>query len=193
MRSKTPEYRAAYWRKWAAKNRPAVTKKCGLCGRPFSPHGPQKRCHECRHLTCAQCGVRFIPSNSTLKHRFCSVACKAASQKGAEPEHLKRNRGRKPRTHHLTKRDKHGGAMDTDWRLAVFERDDYTCRHCGQRGGRLQAHHIQPYKKHPELRHDLDNGLTLCIECHKKTDSFGWQNYWRNHVANRLRQEVLPL
>lgn len=56
-----------------------------------------------------------------------------------------------------------------EWRQKVFTRDSYTCRHCqDDRGGNLQAHHIQPWSKFPELRYEVDNGLTLCRECHEK-------------------------
>ena len=58
------------------------------------------------------------------------------------------------------------------WRRQVFERDNYTCQKCGQTGGKLNAHHIFSYAKFPELRLDLDNGQTLCIACHKKTDTY---------------------
>ena len=58
------------------------------------------------------------------------------------------------------------------WRIAVFERDDYTCIFCHQRGGRLQADHIKPFSLFPELRFELLNGRTLCMECHKKTDTY---------------------
>lgn len=61
------------------------------------------------------------------------------------------------------------------WRKAVFERDNYTCIWCRQRGGILNADHIKPFAYFPELRFAIDNGRTLCIDCHKKTYTYGKQ------------------
>lgn len=59
------------------------------------------------------------------------------------------------------------------WRATVFKRDNFTCQVCGKRGGHLNADHIKPFATHPELRLSLKNGRTLCIPCHRKTDTFG--------------------
>lgn len=58
------------------------------------------------------------------------------------------------------------------WREAIFARDDYTCRICGKRGIAMQADHIKPFAHYPELRLSLDNGRTLCVSCHSKTDTY---------------------
>lgn len=60
------------------------------------------------------------------------------------------------------------------WRKEVFLRDDYTCQFCGKRGrGTIHADHIAPFALFPELRFSLDNGRTLCIDCHRKTPTYG--------------------
>ena len=52
------------------------------------------------------------------------------------------------------------------WRIKVFERDKYTCQKCFRIGRGLNAHHVKPFSMFPELRFDINNGLTLCKNCH---------------------------
>jgi hypothetical protein len=55
-----------------------------------------------------------------------------------------------------------------EWRKKVFERDNYICRECNIKCDYIEAHHIKPFWKFPDLIYDLDNGLTLCKKCHNK-------------------------
>jgi hypothetical protein len=54
----------------------------------------------------------------------------------------------------------------TQWRTAVYERDNYTCVCCGKIGGDMNAHHLDGYHWCVERRTDITNGVTLCEECH---------------------------
>lgn len=73
------------------------------------------------------------------------------------------------------------------WRSDVFTRDDFTCRDCGIKGGRIIADHIKAFSlilaenNIKTLEEALDceelwninNGRTLCQKCHEKTENFG--------------------
>ena len=52
------------------------------------------------------------------------------------------------------------------WRIGVIRRDK-VCVVCGTRKSR-QAHHINHGTYFPEQRYDLDNGITLCRNCHSR-------------------------
>ena len=54
------------------------------------------------------------------------------------------------------------------WVKSILGRDKHTCQICGRKGGKLNAHHIKTFAKYPELRLEVDNGITYCEECHKK-------------------------
>lgn len=58
------------------------------------------------------------------------------------------------------------------WRVAVFERDCYTCQVCRKVGVYLTAHHIKCWAKYPQLRFIINNGITLCEACHSLTDNY---------------------
>lgn len=80
------------------------------------------------------------------------------------------------------------------WRELVLKRDDYTCQSCGIRGGNkhvdhivsfadiLQRNKVTTYEQAMECAElwDPDNGRTLCVPCHAKTETFprNLRNYY---------------
>lgn len=86
-------------------------------------------------------------------------------KKLTKKERRKRNRARR-KNERLAK-----GQVNniSQWRRAVLMRDDYTCQDCGRRQRRgIHAHHIKMKSEYPEIMLDLDNGITLCRDCHNK-------------------------
>jgi len=72
-----------------------------------------------------------------------------------------------------------------EWRIAVYERDDFTCQKCGDNtGGNLNAHHIENWADNKNLRYLINNGITLCNVCHKSFHKkYG---YGKNNVEQFL-------
>lgn len=70
-----------------------------------------------------------------------------------------------------------------DWRKAVFERDGFACRVCGFLGY-ITAHHIKSFAHYPELRFELNNGITLCGPCHSLTDNYKGRNKAKTKILS---------
>lgn len=83
------------------------------------------------------------------------------------------------------------------WVQDVYERDDYTCQCCLQRGVSLHAHHIYNYSQHKELRTELSNGITLCETCHKDFhNTYGYldnDEYQLNEYIEEIQNEIISL
>lgn len=62
------------------------------------------------------------------------------------------------------------------WRINVFSKDKFTCQKCGLKNHKglgkslcLEAHHLKSWTKFPHLRYNIQNGITLCKDCHTDT------------------------
>ena len=78
------------------------------------------------------------------------------------------------------------------WRRSVFERDAYTCMKCGSRNGsgsrvELHAHHIKNWIDYPDDRYDIQNGVTLCDQCHYQFHSI----YGKRHNTHEQFQSFM--
>jgi 5-methylcytosine-specific restriction endonuclease McrA len=89
-----------------------------------------------------------------------------------------------------------------EWRDFVFKRDNYTCQECGKVGGELNADHIIPFaililnKTYEQCLldssiWDINNGRTLCKECHKKTDTYGLRLVRKMREFKNNRRKLL--
>lgn len=75
-----------------------------------------------------------------------------------------------------------------EWRMKVFRRDEFICVICKIPNKRLQADHIKPKCLYPELIFSLDNGRTLCEDCHKQTSTYGVNKIYMSN--KNIWQEV---
>jgi len=73
------------------------------------------------------------------------------------------------------------------WREKVYKRDNYTCQHCGDTG-HLHAHHIEEWAENKDKRFDVDNGLTLCIDCHGKVHGKDFTERAKNYCPDCGKQ-----
>ena len=72
---------------------------------------------------------------------------------------------------------------DKEFHRLVCEREGYKCQACGKDFSSdfyfnenminqyLTAHHLKTKKAHPELRLEVENGMCVDDECHKKIHS----------------------
>lgn len=160
-------------------------------------------------ITCKICSKLkyYYPSGLKRKNsigHFCSVKCKI---KGTEGLHFSKNtqfkkgivpwnKGLKGYRAGSKNNNWKGGITPINlkirtsteykfWRKSVFMRDNYACIWCGDdRGGNLEADHIKPFAYFPELRLDINNGRTLCTNCHKQTDTYAGKGCKRKNHAN---------
>jgi hypothetical protein len=80
-----------------------------------------------------------------------------------------------------------------EWRIAVFTRDGFKCINC-RASGYLHADHVYPFSllledgKIASVEQaenyaplwNINNGRTLCAECHRKTETYGKQRKKHN-------------
>jgi hypothetical protein len=76
------------------------------------------------------------------------------------------------------------------WRSDVFQRDEYTCQKCNVKKLKIFAHHIKAFALiirenmiitleqalSCEELWNINNGETLCGDCHKETETYGKHN-----------------
>jgi len=78
-----------------------------------------------------------------------------------------------------------------NWRKDIFIRDDFVCQICGDKGGRLRAHHIKKFSLYPDLRLEPTNGITICERCDVNF-VFHYEEEWEFYFyLNLFSREVI--
>jgi len=174
-------------------------RECLKCGKLITFGSKSGMCRSCSYkrpkkehiqIECKFCGLKFKTYPSRTNKCFCSKECRVKSQVGVKmplEAKIANSEGHKGENHwnwQGGKTRKRQKAMNRweyrQWREKVFERDNYTCQMCGIKSGSgirvyLQADHIKPWCLYPQLRYNIDNGRTLCLECHKNTPTYFWK------------------
>ena len=151
-------------------NKIGTTKICTICFTEYAVRGIKRR--ETSLYCSMKCrGISLQGKPSPMKGRISSPETREKQRQAKlgirGKDHWNYKNGSGSERHRDMQRDEY-----KQWRKAVFERDNYTCQTCKATGVYLQADHIKQWAFFPELRYDLNNGRTLCIDCHEKTDSF---------------------
>lgn len=143
---------------------------------------------------CQYCNKNIWDYPNTNR-KYCSIECHNNSMKGQKPWNKdKPNYDMRGENHPrwnggIGRHDNNRKRLEAKiWRRKVFNRDNYTCIWCGVKNVYLNAHHIKTWKNSPEFRYDIDNGITLCVSCHRLT--FGKEKEYENFFQNLLKKAV---
>lgn len=130
-------------------------------GENHSQYGIEKEKYAQVEFNCDYCSKlqsHYQSRYNNQKHHFCNIECRNnwLRQQVTEEDILIRK--------------SRGAASIKKFRKLCLERDNQECVRCGADND-LQVHHILSFQKNPDLRFNLDNGITLCADCHKEFHS----------------------
>ncbi len=109
-------------------------------------------------VECTNCKKKFDRKEHRIRGKiFCSHICSSEYNRGKNHYEWKENL-----------HDKHYKLALKQWGVSVKERDNYSCQYCSITDRKLlEAHHIEHRSKNIHKQFDLDNGITLCLWCHR--------------------------
>jgi 5-methylcytosine-specific restriction endonuclease McrA len=184
------------------------TASCKVCNKEFQYYPSSSSGMYCCRKCTYQCPEWLVKQRETKIGRTHTPEAKkrmSIARKGVKHhEEWRKNQGLAVSRRYDRIGRKHEGMMRIrlskryqEWRKEVFERDGYRCTKCyDARGGNLEAHHDIPLSvlyREKEMGNDVDlydtsNGITLCTDCHKKTDSYATHTSIEMKMINALKK-----
>lgn len=141
---------------WNSGNDSSVTKSCLVCSSSFK-------------------------SRLKAMRKYCSHTCSGKARSGQKAYQWKQDR-----VEIEVNKRRHWSTDYRKWRTAVFTRDGYKCKIsdadcCAY----IEAHHILSWKEYPNLRFNINNGITLCRVHHprKRTEEKRLSPYFQSLVS----------
>ncbi len=136
-------------------------------------------------IKCIYCGRWFIPTIISVRNRIIALNKDAAGRTCGEGRFYCTDRCKEAcptfrmRKYHKGFKKGSSREVQPELRKMVFERDNYICQSCGKSANEIQinCHHIYPVAIEPIESADIDNCITLCIECHKRVHRLSGCNY----------------
>ncbi|MDU4051081.1 MAG: HNH endonuclease signature motif containing protein [Clostridium perfringens] len=178
-------------RKHQNKNR--YTYICEFCGEEFKTGNKnQKTCSKkCStilkypkiYVECEICKKKIKKIQRDIKrnkHHYCSNKCRAIGvgkfQCGKNNPNYGKGDKIRGKNHfrynpNITQKEREVRRHYSEyhlWKKEIFRKFDYTCQCCLKRGGDMEPHHLDGYNKFKEKRTDVNNGVLLCVNCHKE-------------------------
>ena len=155
---------------------------CGYASKERSEKIRKTASREPINLNCLNCGNDFkVRPCMSKKRLYCSLTCVYKSEEyRAKRAEIGRKicSGKMGKNHpaYIKDRslikisDRHSAdALYYEWRNKVYLRDNWKCKIGNQDcDGRIEAHHILPWRDYPELRYNENNGITLCHSHHPR-------------------------
>ncbi len=131
---------------------------------------------------CKTCGVSFEYYKSSSIGMYCSNKCTNANKDWRYKQSIAKIKTFSGEADSVIKARIRASKRYSQWCYQIYLRDGFKCVECSSKN-KIQAHHKIAFSAiYNEIKlkdfanidaiYDIDNGITLCEQCHKQTDSY---------------------
>lgn len=169
-----------------------ITAICDSCGaeRSCKMNSYHKLCKNCHLLKLNN----YLDNNPDLRKKIANLSWENRSDEDKEKaknrlkgvigeNHPSWNWQKDPKERKIGRT----GAGDKKWSKDIKIKYNYTCSICHS-NRIVESHHLMSYNIYPELRLDLNNGVCLCVDCHKEFHKqYGFHNNTKDQFEEFCR------